>query len=275
MRLSYFNTVARPLRAAAYPPESAPALRPTDKVAELPSSRSSGSYHWDTERLLSVVTGGLCVAPFIVGAGNAWVDFGLAFAIPLHTHIGLDAIVTDYLPYRKFGSVFTIASWALKGLTALVIYGAYSFNTNDIGITELVKKCVEPRFRGFGGPYPSLFVKNTYVLFSFTVLQALVRQEGEAVKDWNGSLEKQLEETSFWRRDVARALGVIFSFSCGFAIMNGISCLDLKGWTRFFCGLGRGWNSRMEAGSSCPICRELGYTTKTDRSIWESRKSRE
>lgn len=136
------RTLLRAGGAAAYPAEDAPALRPTDKVAELPTSRSSGSYHWDAERLLSVVTAALCVAPAFTGAGNAWVDFGLAFAIPLHTHIGFDGIVTDYAPYRKFGSVFTAASWALKGLTALVIYGAYQFNVNDIGITELVKKWV-------------------------------------------------------------------------------------------------------------------------------------
>jgi len=64
-----------------------------------------GSYHWDLERALSVATLGLMTAPFIVGAGNSTVDFGLAFLLPAHIHMGLDGVVRDYMPYRKFGAI--------------------------------------------------------------------------------------------------------------------------------------------------------------------------
>ncbi|KAI9034496.1 succinate dehydrogenase membrane anchor subunit [Hyaloraphidium curvatum] len=135
-----FHAAPAARAAAAYPPEQAPALRPNDRVAQLPSARSSGSYHWDAERLLSVATAALCLAPAVTGAGNPMVDFGLAFAVPLHTHMGFDVVLTDYVPYRKFGSLYTVLAWGLKGLTAVVIYGAYQFNTNDVGITELAKR---------------------------------------------------------------------------------------------------------------------------------------
>jgi succinate dehydrogenase (ubiquinone) membrane anchor subunit len=64
-----------------------------------------GSYHWDLERFLSVATLGLMAAPFAVGAGNSMIDLGLAFVLPAHIHMGLDGIVRDYVPYRKFGAL--------------------------------------------------------------------------------------------------------------------------------------------------------------------------
>ncbi|KAJ3342662.1 membrane anchor subunit of succinate dehydrogenase, Sdh4 [Gonapodya sp. JEL0774] len=120
--------------------DAAPALRPTDKVPQFPPSPSSGSVHWNLERGLSVVTAGLLVAPLAVGAGNPIVDFSLGVVVPVHIHAGLENIVLDYVPYRKYGHLYTVALWATRAFTGLALYGAYQFNTNDVGVTEFVKR---------------------------------------------------------------------------------------------------------------------------------------
>lgn len=68
------------------------------------------------------------------------VDFGLGIAVPLHCHIGFGSIITDYLPLRKFPVIYRFSRGVLYAATGLTIYGLYKFNTEDIGITEGVKK---------------------------------------------------------------------------------------------------------------------------------------
>lgn len=68
------------------------------------------------------------------------VDFALGVVIPLHCHIGFDAIIQDYLPARRAPTLNSIAKWTLRGATLLTLYGCYEFNTNDVGLTALVKR---------------------------------------------------------------------------------------------------------------------------------------
>lgn len=70
---------------------------------------------------------------------NAYVDLGLTFVLPLHAYLGMDAIITDYLPSRKFPLVHKLVKGSLIGATVLTIYGFYKFNTNDIGLGAFVK----------------------------------------------------------------------------------------------------------------------------------------
>lgn len=104
-----------------------------------PKSKVHGSYHWDLERALSVATLPLMVAPYFIGS-NPYVDLGLGVVIPLHTHIGFDAIIQDYLPARRNPVLSRVSSYTLYAATGLCLYGCYQFNTNDIGITEFVKR---------------------------------------------------------------------------------------------------------------------------------------
>jgi succinate dehydrogenase (ubiquinone) membrane anchor subunit len=66
----------------------------------------------------------------------------LGIVLPLHCHLGIGQVVTDYLNKRKIGAVGNKAVVAaLYACTALTIYGLFQFNTNDVGITEFVSKC--------------------------------------------------------------------------------------------------------------------------------------
>ncbi|KAI7832236.1 CybS-domain-containing protein [Gamsiella multidivaricata] len=113
-------------------------------VYKIPApNQMHGSYHWDFERLLSVALVPLFAASAISGA-HPITDGLLGVVVPIHAHIGFDAMVTDYLHPGKVGVLGNKSiNWALRGATVLVLVGCYQFNTSDIGLTELVKKAWE------------------------------------------------------------------------------------------------------------------------------------
>ncbi|KAI3639189.1 hypothetical protein MIR68_002719 [Amoeboaphelidium protococcarum] len=99
-----------------------------------------GSYHWLFERYLSIATIPVCVYPLMFGPSKG-VDFLLGFIIPLHSHLGFGQVITDYLNPRKVGKIGHLAARSLLlAATVTTMYGLYQFNTNDVGITEFVKK---------------------------------------------------------------------------------------------------------------------------------------
>lgn len=105
-----------------------------------PSSQLHGSYHWDFERLLSVSMIPLFAASALQGA-HPITDGLLGVVVPIHAHMGFDAMITDYLHPGKVGNLGNKAfSWTLRGATLLVLVGCYQFNTSDVGLTELVKR---------------------------------------------------------------------------------------------------------------------------------------
>ncbi|CAL1711166.1 unnamed protein product [Somion occarium] len=106
-----------------------------------PPSRTHGSYHWAFERLLSAGLVPLTVAAFVTSGSNyPIVDGLLGISLVVHSHIGFDSILVDYLHPRKFPILGPTFSWLLRGVTAAVLVGVYQFNTNDIGLTELIAK---------------------------------------------------------------------------------------------------------------------------------------
>ena len=112
----------------------------THTLTEKPVDKMHGSYHWQLERILSVAVLPLCVIPLVTGPSKT-VDFLLGFLMPLHCHLGFGQIITDYFNKRKIGSMGSgLLVATLYAATALTTYGLYQFNTNDIGITEFVKR---------------------------------------------------------------------------------------------------------------------------------------
>ncbi|KAF8808848.1 mitochondrial inner membrane protein [Phlegmacium glaucopus] len=127
---------------ASYVP-GGPILKGTvnDPTTFPPPSRSHGSHHWAFERLLSASLVPLTAAAFATSGSNyAIVDALLGVGLVMHSHIGFDCIVVDYLPTRKFPIIGQIAKWGLRGATVVTLVGIYQFNTNDIGLTELIAK---------------------------------------------------------------------------------------------------------------------------------------
>ncbi|BFZ64053.1 membrane anchor subunit of succinate dehydrogenase, Sdh4 [Saitoella coloradoensis] len=137
-RVAAFRT-STPLRIGAAGPQ---VIQGTvnDPAPIPPVSRSHGSYHWDFERLVSVALVPLTLAPFVAGSVSPVMDAVLCSALVIHSHIGFDACVTDYIPERKYKKLAPLATWALRGATATVLYGLYQFETNDVGLVEGIKK---------------------------------------------------------------------------------------------------------------------------------------
>ncbi|KAG9293532.1 hypothetical protein G9A89_005535 [Geosiphon pyriformis] len=110
-----------------------------DPVILPPRDKVTGSYHWSFERFLSIGLIPLTVASVVNGA-HPITDLFLGVALPIHSHIGFDSIITDYLPARRAPIMNKVSTWGLRGATLVVLLGCYQFNTNDVGISELVRK---------------------------------------------------------------------------------------------------------------------------------------
>ncbi|KAJ1921443.1 membrane anchor subunit of succinate dehydrogenase, Sdh4 [Tieghemiomyces parasiticus] len=110
-----------------------------DVVPQHEPNRMHGSYHWDFERALSVALVPLVGAQVAYGA-HPITDLLMGVVLPLHCHIGWDSMVTDYVHPRKYPRLGPLCAWSLRLFTVLTLVGCFSFNTNDIGLTELVKR---------------------------------------------------------------------------------------------------------------------------------------
>ncbi|RUS32996.1 CybS-domain-containing protein [Jimgerdemannia flammicorona] len=127
-----------------------------------------GSYLWTFERSLSIALVPLTAAQIVVGA-HPLTDALLGVVLPLHCHLGMDAVITDlvqcinywfasptgplcatrcvsfqcptdYLPERRNARLHKVASWGMRLATVGVLIGCYNINTEDVGMTELIKK---------------------------------------------------------------------------------------------------------------------------------------
>jgi len=99
------------------------------------SVSSASSTHWKVERILSVVLLGLIPAALVLE--NNILDYALAASLVLHSHWGLECIITDYvhgptMPKMALGLLYVVSALTLSGL--------FYLNYKDIGLTKAVKK---------------------------------------------------------------------------------------------------------------------------------------
>ncbi|KAI1424899.1 mitochondrial succinate dehydrogenase cytochrome b560 subunit D [Xylaria sp. FL1777] len=99
-----------------------------------------GSYHWTFERVVAVGLVPLTVAPFAAGSLNPALDATLCALMLVHSHVGLQSVIIDYIPKRRFPGAYKFSLWGLNAVTLLVGIGLYEFETNDVGVTEAVKR---------------------------------------------------------------------------------------------------------------------------------------
>ncbi|KAI8945560.1 mitochondrial succinate dehydrogenase cytochrome b560 subunit D [Xylaria longipes] len=99
-----------------------------------------GSYHWTFERLVAAGLVPLTVAPFAAGSLNPALDAVLCALMLVHSHAGMQSIIIDYIPKRKYPRSFKTGMWLLNIATVLAGIGLYEFETNDVGVTEAVKR---------------------------------------------------------------------------------------------------------------------------------------
>ncbi|KAF5854901.1 membrane anchor subunit of succinate dehydrogenase, Sdh4 [Aspergillus alliaceus] len=101
---------------------------------------SEGSYHWTFERAISAGLVPLTIAPFAAGSLNPVMDAVLCSFIVLHSHIGFQAAIIDYFPNRRVPKTATFCNWLLRAFTLTTAVGLYEFETNDVGVTEAIKR---------------------------------------------------------------------------------------------------------------------------------------
>ncbi|KAI1850902.1 hypothetical protein JX265_007227 [Neoarthrinium moseri] len=105
-----------------------------------PTSPSHGSYHWTFDRLIAGSLIPLAVAPFAAGSLNPVMDATLCSLLVIHSHTGFQNILIDYVPTGRYPKARKSLMWALNGATVLVAIGLYEFETNDVGVTEAIKR---------------------------------------------------------------------------------------------------------------------------------------
>ncbi|KAK6612414.1 CybS protein [Botrytis cinerea] len=138
MRVAAFHASGRQSILPPLPREP-PAIA-NDAAAVPKPSPSHGSYHWTFERLIAVGLVPLTVAPFVSGSLNPATDALLCAAILIHSHIGFESCITDYFPSKRVPKTKAFLWWGLRGATVLVGVGLYEFETNDVGVTEGIKR---------------------------------------------------------------------------------------------------------------------------------------
>jgi succinate dehydrogenase (ubiquinone) membrane anchor subunit len=111
-----------------------------DAVKIPPTDRTHGSYHWSFERALAVAVAPLVVAPLATGSFIPALDATLGSLLIMHAHVGFESCIIDYIPKRVYGKLHNVAIYALYGGSALALVGLYEYETNDIGLTETIRK---------------------------------------------------------------------------------------------------------------------------------------
>ncbi|KAI0870445.1 mitochondrial succinate dehydrogenase cytochrome b560 subunit D [Hypoxylon argillaceum] len=99
-----------------------------------------GSYHWTFERVIAAGLVPLTVAPFAAGSLNPALDAVLCALLLVHSHTGFQSIIIDYVPKRRYAGAHKASLWLLNAATVLAGIGLYEFETNDVGVTETVKR---------------------------------------------------------------------------------------------------------------------------------------
>ncbi|KAF4343191.1 mitochondrial succinate dehydrogenase subunit D [Fusarium beomiforme] len=135
---AFHNTVRR---SAILPPGPQRIEGGVNDPAPIPEPNAAhGSYHWTFERLLAAGLVPLTVAPFAAGSLNPTLDAILCSVLLLHSHMGFQQVVIDYIPSRTYPGLRKLFNWLLNIATVLVGVGLYEFETNDVGITEAVRR---------------------------------------------------------------------------------------------------------------------------------------
>ncbi|KAI8141735.1 CybS-domain-containing protein [Fennellomyces sp. T-0311] len=98
-----------------------------------------GTFHWTLERASAIALIPLFSTQLIYGA-HPICDGLLGMVVPYHCYLGFDACITDYIQKRNYPRMNRFANWTNFGLTGLVMWGCFEFNTNEIGLTEFIQR---------------------------------------------------------------------------------------------------------------------------------------
>lgn len=103
-------------------------------------SKSHGSLHWTAERVASIALVPFTVIPFVTGSFAPVLDAAFSTTILVHSFIGFQACIIDYIPARVYGKAHDYAMYLLSFGTLVAAYGIYVIESKDVGLTGLIKK---------------------------------------------------------------------------------------------------------------------------------------
>lgn len=83
-------------------------------------------------RILSGALVPLTLAPFIGGSFNPVMDAVFCAAVLVHSHIGFQSVIIDYIPIKRMPGIRKLFMWGLNLATLLVGIGLYEFETSNI-----------------------------------------------------------------------------------------------------------------------------------------------
>lgn len=64
----------------------------------------------------------------------------LCATVLVHSHLGFQSIIIDYIPKREYPGLHKLFWWGLRAATFVAGVGLYEFETTDVGLTEAVKR---------------------------------------------------------------------------------------------------------------------------------------
>lgn len=67
-------------------------------------------------------------------------DAILCGAVLIHSHMGFQSVIIDYIPTHTYAKLRKFFMWGLNFATLIVGIGLYEFETNDVGVTEAIKR---------------------------------------------------------------------------------------------------------------------------------------
>ncbi|KAK4456805.1 CybS-domain-containing protein [Cladorrhinum samala] len=105
-----------------------------------PTDPSHGSYHWTFDRLVAASLVPITLTPFAAGSVHPVLDATLCATLLIHSHTGFQNIIVDYVPKYRVPRARKAFSWGLNAATVVVGLALYQYETNDIGLTETIKR---------------------------------------------------------------------------------------------------------------------------------------
>jgi succinate dehydrogenase (ubiquinone) membrane anchor subunit len=95
-----------------------------------------GALMMRTYHASGIALAGLVPTAMVLPLSVLPIDLALGVALPLHSHIALNFVVSDYVPTK----IAPVARAGLLGVTALTLFGLFTLNTKGEGITKTVKR---------------------------------------------------------------------------------------------------------------------------------------
>lgn len=114
---------------------------PNDPYKAPPVNKAEGSVHWWIEKSFALTSVPLVTAAFLTTGPLATVaDSVLAVSLLGYSYVEFQSCITDYITSRVYGRWHNYAMYLLGAGSLLSLFGIYKLETENDGITGLVKQ---------------------------------------------------------------------------------------------------------------------------------------